>query len=504
MLKKRKISFLLFIAFISMFFAFHFVNAADTQAAQDLLDDVEAAIANEDSGPEEYYEVKSYTEFLSQVSDLGGVVQIQAVIDDVNTPQVDIDNLVLDLQAALDVLVLDTTYNNILSSYNAALATNTNNYTPNSVINYNAELERIESVLNDPLTSEIETLALEQEIIDARKLLVLQAEKYDLQIYNYQAIIVYYEQKSEYTSSSYQAFKEIVDGYGNYLYVNSVIADKNVSQEVVDDLTQEIIEALNLLVFHVGNTELLNLYNVLMEKDLEAYTSNSSTAYHNELDRIYQLIISEDLDQPTYYLLLNDLDTVEGLLIEKADYTELQELYDNSKDYNQSDFSISSYAYLDYALMSAYNMLNNDNANQTQVNATYDLLLDAIDELRAPNKIVYIKIDEVIDVKEYLVIGATTVNQYLIDDDSVVSVDNEGLVRGLRYGNVQLSVLFANGEIETINLKVQAKVSTTVFVLVASLPVVTGLIAYSVIFIKKDDLLRILRIIGKVFQKKKE
>ncbi len=504
MLRKRKISFLLFIAFISMFFALNFVNAADTQVAQDLLDDVETAITNEDSEVDNYYEVKSYTEFLSQIGDLGGVVQIQAVIDDVNTPQVDIDNLVLDLQAALDVLVLETTYNNILSRYNAALATNTNNYTPNSVLNYHAELDRIELVLNNPLTSEIETLALEQDIIDARKLLVLQAEKYDLEIYNYQAIIVYYEQKSEYTSSSYQAFKEIVDSYGNYLYVNSVIADKNVSQEVVDDLTQEIIEALNLLVFHVDNQELLNLYNVLVDKDLEAYTSNSQLAYNNELDRIYQLIISEDLDQPTYYLLLNDLDTLEEMLVEKANNSELQDLYDNSKDYNQSDYSVSSYAYLDYALMTAYNMLHNDNANQAQVDASYELLLDAIDELKAPNKVIYIKIDEVIDIKEYLVIGATTVNQYLVNDQSVVSVDNEGLVKGLEYGNVELSVLFANGEIETIKIKVQAKVSTTVFVLVASLPVVTGLIAYSVIFIKKDDLLRFLGIIGKVFKKKKE
>lgn len=502
MQKTKKISIIFLLAFISMFFVIYSIEAADVQTAQNLLDEVESAIDNENIGPENYYEPNSYNEFLDQVNDLGGVVQIQAVIDDVNSTQIDIDNLALDLQAALDVLVLQVTYDYILTLYNNAVNDDVSDYTPNSVAVYVLDLSSIETILNNPLTSEAETLALEQDIADAKANLVLQADKSNLTSLNYQAIIAYYEQKSDYTETSYQAFKDRVDSYGNYLFVNSVIADDNVSQEIVDDLETEIADALDLLVLRVDNSDLLSLYELLIEKDLEAYTSNSQAEYLQELDCIYQLINSKDLDQLLYSTLLDDLNDVEDLLISKADYINLQELYDDSNDYNQSDYSISSYAYLDYALNNAYNILNNDNATQSEVDFAYELLEDAVDKLKSPNKTIYLKVDETLDIKEYLVMGYTAVERYSINNSDATSIDNNGIVKGLAYGETEVEILFSNGQIETIMLKVQTKVSTTTLVLVTSIPVVVGLFAYSVIFVKKDDLVKVVKNITKLFHKK--
>jgi len=55
----------------------------------------------------------------------------------------------------------------------------------------------------------------------------------------------YYEEKVLYTLNSYELFKTEVDNYGNYLYVNSVIADNNISQAYVDELTSQILDYIS-------------------------------------------------------------------------------------------------------------------------------------------------------------------------------------------------------------------------------------------------------------------
>jgi len=487
MVKAQKHILILLLTFLSMFFVFT-VKGADTVNAENLLNQVEEVIESESIETERIYEVNSYNAFFSVIYNMGGIVSIRETIIEPNTTQAHIDEIASMLELALSYLTYQSTYEEIINLYNEAISLNVEKFTPNSIDLYMSELNSIYQVIIEPTSGETIIQSLEFDIQEANLLLIEQVDKTELIEANSLAIKAYYEEKVNYTASSYELFKTAVDDYGNYLYVNSIIADSNISQGIVDELTNQILSSLNLLVLKIDGSQLLDIYYDLKNLNLSAYTPISVVNYNAELSRLYSLITGNNLDSELYSAVEEDLNNAEELLVSRADIASLQGLYNKVKSYKQSDYSASSYAYFSYVLNASFNMMKNENASQEEIDNLEIMLEDAIDKLRKPIKIVYLKIGETIDVDDYVVTGVTSIINYQSNDNDLVSVDNEGIIKGFKYGDTQVTVYFENGVSETLNVKIQAEITTTTFVLVFILPVIILITGYFVTFVKRQDI----------------
>ena len=88
--------------------------------------------------------------------------------------------------------------------------------------------------------------------------------------------------------------------------MNSIIINDNVTQAIVDDITSEIESALDLLVPLEDNLQLLSIYQQMILMDLSEYTLDSQTEFNFELNRLYELALSDELDIVLYAQIVND------------------------------------------------------------------------------------------------------------------------------------------------------------------------------------------------------
>ncbi len=329
-------------------------------------------------------------------------------------------------------------------------------------------------------------------------------DKSELEAKNNEAIIAYYEEKDTYTSSSYNLFKTAVNDYGNYLYVNSVIADDNATQEDIDQLTQQIQSALDLLVLRADNTNLVALYNEISKTDLTGYTSDSKTAFQNELSRLYLIIVSDDLDQTKADQALIDLNKAQDLLVELPDVTQLQDLCDQAEVYREEDYSISSFGALQIAIDKSLDAINDDNASQAEIDQAYQDLSNAIDNLQDQSDTIYIKEGNKLDLDQFVTVGDSTIVSYISSNNEVLSIDGQGVALGKDYGLVNVTINLANGIQEKLQVKVEARVSTAILALSISIPFVGVAIGATMIFVNKESWLNLLRKTKNVFKRNRE
>ena len=200
----------------------------------------------------------------SYASLTAGLVPINTVINNVEATMLEVNQAISDLSTLYSVLVIRGDITDLTVLYNDIILQNVAAYTPNSVSLYQNELDRIHDIMLSDDTDQSEVDQAESDLGEVSSLLVLQADRSNLVILNNLLIKAYYEEKHEYTSSSYTLFKNFVDAFGSYMYVNSIINDDNVSQTIVDDVENDIEDALDLLVFLEDNTQLLSAYQQLL------------------------------------------------------------------------------------------------------------------------------------------------------------------------------------------------------------------------------------------------
>ena len=78
-----------------------------------------------------------------------------------------------------------------------------------------------------------------------------------------------------------------------------------------------------------------------------------------------------------------------------------------------------------------------------------------------------------IDLREYVVIGDSSIVSFYSHNESVALVSEDGYLSGIDFGNTIITVTLANGLTEDIPIIVKAKIATSSFVLVLSLPFVS-------------------------------
>ena len=380
---------------------------------------------------------------------------------------------------ALNLLVLRPDKTDLINAFNIASTFDVSPYTPNSISSFNVGLDLIESIINDPNAI---TLDIHHALTDLEALydiLVELADVSELETLNTLALLAYYEERLLYTEESHNLFKAAVLDYGTYLFVNNVISNLNVTQSEVDTLATTIQNALDLLVERGNITDLQNQYDQLLLINLTEYTPNSIALFQTKLAEIQAVILSPNTTLDIANSSFQDALVATDLLINLADKQQLIELIDSTNSFKATDYTLTSFGYLQSILDTTDAFILDLNVSQNEVDLLYSKLSEAINFLRTKlSPVVLQAMLGSIDIKEYVVVGDSTIVGYYSSNPDIVNVSSDGLVEGYDYGQAVIRVELANGLYEEIPMIVKAKVKTSTFVLVVSLPVLTIGIAF--------------------------
>ncbi len=387
------------------------------------------------------------------------------------------------INLSMDILVLRPDKTELTTAYNAASAFDLSAYTPNSIAAFEAGLDLIQAVIANPnaLINDLNTALNDLE--ENYNVLIELADVSSLEALNTQALLAYYEERLLYTENSHNLFKTAVLEYGTYLFVNTVISNLNVTQTEVDELAIKIQSALNLLVERGNVSNLRSQFELLLLIDLTPYTPHSKSLFESELSRIELILNSSNTDQSLSNLTLQEAMIADTILMPIADKQALINLIDSTKSYKSSDYTTTSFGYLQTILDSIDNFLLDLNVTQNEVDQFYLRLNMAITSLRTKLSPLIIQAQRgTLDINQYVVIGESWVTGYYSSDQSIVRVSPEGIASGIDYGETTIRVVLANGLYEDIPIIVKAKISTTTFILVLSLPVISVGIAFTLLF----------------------
>jgi len=451
------------------------------------------------------YETNSYTAFFQSLTDLGGIAGITAVINANTVTQGEADALQASIDAALAGLTTLNTYNATQALYVTAAALVLMPYTPNSQTLYTDELARIQAILTNPTAGETAILALQDDLNQADDLLVIKASTNALTVAGNQAVIAYYDDRNDYTISSHEAFRTAVNAYGNYLYVNAVLADPNVSQATVDQLTSAVFAALLLLVRIADVTLLQMAYDAQLAVDVSANTPQSISLYQAELERIHLILIGDDTDQTLCDQSITDLQEAESLLVAKADKAALLTIKNTAEEYNPDVYSVTSYYILAELLTTTTTMLADDNVSQAAVDQMITDINLAITGLKKNTDELQLVLGNTsLDVNNFITLGTSTVLSYASSDPAIASVDANGLITPVDFGHCVISVTLANGVIETIPVFVKENVTPLTLILISTIPVVSTALAVGLILVRSRPVEIVQRISNQKSKKQKK
>ncbi|XFA98390.1 hypothetical protein ACAG96_05860 [Candidatus Izemoplasma sp. B36] len=318
----------------------------------------------------------------------------------------------------------------------------------------------------------------------------------------YNLVLNNLNQAKSITSNTYTQ-DSIVLYYAELTRIELILFNPIAGETIIAALNDDIINAFTILVQLADNSDLLETYNELINKDISEYTTNSGILYNLELDRLYDLIVSPNLDSTLSQQIIDDLNIVEDLLVELPDYSALQEAYDSTDEYKEEDYSASSYQAMLDAKSDALYTLSNLNATQTEVDLSETNLLNAIAELSRKIDTIYISEGDQLDINQYITLGQANIINYSIADNEILSVDNTGQVQGIGFGETTVSIELDNSAVEIITIFVKAKPGVAVYVLTFSLPLASIGLGFGMIYVKKDTWKRIFNVTKNLFKRKK-
>lgn len=376
------------------------------------------------------------------------------------------------VEAALAWLVIRPDKTALSAAYADAAALDLSPYTPASAPLFTAGLIPISAVIDDPEALEADVAAAAQALLDLYDILVLRADKDALVLLNNAAIIAYYEERDRYTTSSYAAFREDVLAYGTYLEVNVLINDENASQAEADAMAALIESALEKLVLRADVDALTAAHAQAASLDLSPYTPASAALYQDALAAAYAVIIDDDTDQAEADAALAALGTIASLLVLQADKTELSAARAEGTAVRATVYSNSSYQILARRLADAELLLADLDASQADVDLAASAIRSAIAGLRLKTtEIVIREGKDAVLITQYVTMGGAAVDSYSVSDPLIISVDQDGVLRGLQYGTATVTVTLTSGITETLTIVVKAKIQTDTLVYAILLPV---------------------------------
>ena len=259
----------------------------------------------------------------------------------------------------------------LLSEINKANEYDISTFTPNSVEDFKSAISKVQVIYEDENATKKEVDDAEADITDAYLLLTLKADKTKLvELYNK------YTNYSldEYTSSSIKSFdKEIQNA-------KELIDDENISQDEVDKQVQAMKSIETLLVEKADKTRLIELYNNYADYSLDEYMPSSIKSFNKEIQNAKELIDDENVSQDKVDKQIQAMESIETLLVEKADKTVLKNLIDECNQLDENNYK-TGYDALIAEVKSSSTILSNDNVTQEEVDSAVTRLQSAKNDL---------------------------------------------------------------------------------------------------------------------------
>lgn len=251
-------------------------------------------------------------------------------------------------------------------------------YTPQTWGPFNTELSEANGVLQNDDADQSAVDSAYSELESAMNSLVEKADKTQLQALVQQAVT---KQQNDYTTATWTPFSSKLAA------AQSVLQDDNASQTSVDNAKNELQSAMDGLVQRGNKEELRGLVEQGNAKQQKDYTPDTWGSFDAKLKAAQGVLDNVDATQGEVDTAKDDLKQAMDALREKADKSKLQDLVNQGNALNKNDYTKDSQSALEQALQSAQGVLDDDNAQSSQVEDEYNKLKKVIDGLeKKPDK----------------------------------------------------------------------------------------------------------------------
>lgn len=251
-------------------------------------------------------------------------------------------------------------------------------YTPQTWGPFSTELSEANGVLQNDDADQSMIDSAYSELESAMNSLVEKADKTQLQALVQQAVT---KQQNDYTTATWTPFSSKLAA------AQSVLQDDNASQTSVDNAKNELQSAMDGLVQRGNKEELRRLVEQGNAKQQKDYTPDTWGPFDAKLKAAQGVLDNVDATQGEVDTAKDDLKQAMDALREKADKSKLQDLVNQGNALNKNDYTKDSQSALEQALQSAQGVLDDDNAQSSQVEDEYNKLKKVIDGLeKKPDK----------------------------------------------------------------------------------------------------------------------
>lgn len=272
---------------------------------------------------------------------------------------------VVDATALKNVYELSKTYNN-----------NDNQYAESAWTNFETERANAKAIIDELYSKEITQEKVDEataKLLAAIDGLVSVADRAALEeLYNANKD----KDATKYTSDSFATFKTALDA------AKVVLDNDNATQDEVDSARTALETAIAGLVEKADKAALQGLYDANKDKDATKYTAESYAAFETALDDAKAVLANDNATQDEVNDAKTALETAIAGLVEKADKTELADLYDKYCSTDATKYTAESFEVLRNALANALGVLADETATQKQVDAAKAELQKAVDGLK--------------------------------------------------------------------------------------------------------------------------
>lgn len=247
----------------------------------------------------------------------------------------------------------------LLTAINEAEKHDTSPYTPASAKDFKSVISKGKSIYDDVNATKKEVAAAEKDIADAYLHLAVKADKTALLAALNEAEAF---DTSAYTPVSVEDYKSIVSK------IKSICNDENATEKEVAAAEKDIADAYNQLTLKADKTELTGLYDRYAAYAADDYTPASAKDLKKELENTEKLIADDNASQSDVDAQVTAMQSLETLLVLKADKTSLKSLIDECSQLNRDNYK-SGYDEVISEVESVSSILDNENASQEEVDA---------------------------------------------------------------------------------------------------------------------------------------
>ena len=190
-------------------------------------------------------------------------------------------------------------------------------------------------------------------------------------------------QQADYTADSWAVFA------GALQQAQAVLADTAATQETVDAACEALVQAMAALVKSADKTALGQLIEQAKKLNQADYTASTWTLFAQALQNAQTVLADGNATQAQINSAYTELERAMTQLAKPADKTALNQLIEQAKALKEADYTADSWKVFTDALQAAVSAAADANLSQTQVDAAYHALNQAMASLVKPDAPTY-------------------------------------------------------------------------------------------------------------------